>query len=287
MAGVKPHAKVHVSVAHHRKTREVWADPAQRGMLVEVWRLGVERYAAKNGDTVGLTELDRLAITGAETKSEADRRLIELFRSLKYRVRKYPNRWDVRIRNFAKKHGIGPPKSKGDSPKDGKPKRKERREKREETRNDDDPASRDGPSESASLDMPEGYESPERLLRLLRLNAHATEHERAVWAEAVWLEVVAAAEDECGAGKGTLANLSKRILSARWNAYLRERDPERRQYHREANLRAIQAAKAALDREPAPDGSVAPLFAERDAEPEPDDPLAYLRAGENPHARSN
>ena len=56
-------------------------------MLVEVWRLGVERYAAKNGDTVGLTELDRLAITGAETKSEADRRLIELFRSLKYRER--------------------------------------------------------------------------------------------------------------------------------------------------------------------------------------------------------
>ncbi len=132
MSRVKPHTKVHISVAHHKKTQDVWADPFQRGMLVEVWRLAMERYAAKTKDILSLRPLDRLAITAASSQSEADRSLELLFRSLKYRVRKYPNRWDVHIRNYAKKMGIDDKELSADDKENGTPKKEERRKKKQE-----------------------------------------------------------------------------------------------------------------------------------------------------------
>lgn len=106
MSRFKPHTKIYVSVAYHAKTQEIWADPIKRGMLVEIWRLALTRYAGKNGNVLGLRPLDRMSITGAESQSDADRSLLALLRSLKYRTRKYTNRWDVTIRNYAEKHGM-------------------------------------------------------------------------------------------------------------------------------------------------------------------------------------
>ena len=134
MARTKPHAKIHISVAHHPRTEAVWSDPRLRGMLVEVWRLAMERYAGKTNDTVGLRPLDRLSISGESTLIDADRSLVLLFRTLKYRVRKYPNRWDVHIRNLAEKHGFSVQESTDDKQQNGTHKKEERREKKEERR---------------------------------------------------------------------------------------------------------------------------------------------------------
>jgi len=155
MPRTKPHTKIHISVAHHPKTQDVWADPAQRGMLVEIWRLAMERYAGKRGDILSLRPLDRLSIAGELEQSRADLLVSVLLRTLKYRLRKYPNRWDVHIRNFSNKHGFTPEEStpvhvptsdmNGTHKKEERrKKRKERREKREEpdANASDSPASR-------------------------------------------------------------------------------------------------------------------------------------------------
>lgn len=155
MVRTKPHTKIHISVAHHPKTQDVWSDPAQRGMLVEIWRLAMERYAGKRGDILSLRHLDRLSITGDSDQSRADIRLSNLLRAVKYSVHKHPNRWDVHVRNFAKKHGFTheestpihvPTKSPNGTHKkeERREKRKERREKREEpdANASDSPASR-------------------------------------------------------------------------------------------------------------------------------------------------
>ena len=102
----KPHTKVHVSVAYHHKTSDIWADLRQRGMLVEVWRLAVERYAAKRNDTLALRPLDRQSIVTDRDAAGADADLITLFKALRYPLRRYPNRWEVTIRNLSKKHGF-------------------------------------------------------------------------------------------------------------------------------------------------------------------------------------
>lgn len=272
MAGVKPHAKVHVSVAHHPKTQDVWADPAQRGMLVEVWRLAMERYAAKRGDIVSLRPLDRLSITACTSLEDADLTLRTLFKALKYRVRRHPNRWDVHIRNYAKKHGISTEECRPDSLEDEDPKKKRKKKKKREEGSSTQIEADQGRAEQP----PKGYEQPNEITRMLNLNARATDAERAVWAEAVWVEVVASAQIESNRG-GAFRDHFVKILSARWNVYLRERDPDRRQYAREAHLRALQAAKDALDHDPPPDPSPPP----------DDDPLALLRAGANPNVRPN
>lgn len=126
-----------------------------------------------------------------------------------------------------------------------------------------------------ALDPPDGYEQPNETVRMLKLNARSTTEERSVWAESLWVEVVSAALIESGGG-GSFRDHFVKILSARWNAYLRERDPTRRAFAREARSRSLAAAKAALV-EADPDDPP-PIAAE------PDDPLRFLRAGGNPHA---
>jgi len=124
-----------------------------------------------------------------------------------------------------------------------------------------------------SAPTPKGYEHPNGIVPMLKLNAKSTKAERSVWAEAVWPEVLAAARIESGGGDSFRDHFVK-ILSARWNAYLRERDPTRRTYAREARVRSLEEAKAKLD---------ATLDAET-PEADDDDPLRFMRAGGNPHA---
>lgn len=106
MARVRPHIKVHISVADHRKTAAVWADLAMRGMLVELWRKAGEKFAGRTADRVSLKPTDRMDIAATTDQAEADRAVTGLCSALKYELRTYPNRWDVRIRKFSKKQGF-------------------------------------------------------------------------------------------------------------------------------------------------------------------------------------
>lgn len=105
MARVRPHVKVHISVADHRKTSAVWADLAMRGMLVELWRKAGEKYAGRTADRVSLKPTDRMDIAATTNQAEADQAVTALCSALRYELRTYPNRWDVRIRKFSKKQG--------------------------------------------------------------------------------------------------------------------------------------------------------------------------------------
>lgn len=106
MARTRPHIKVHISVADHPKTLEVWADLSMRGMLVELWRKGGEKFAGRTEDRVQLKATDRMDIAGTTDQARADQGVTELCARVGYELRKYPNRWVVRIRKFAKKQGF-------------------------------------------------------------------------------------------------------------------------------------------------------------------------------------
>jgi hypothetical protein len=120
----RAHVKVYISAAHHPKTRDVWSDRDMRSILVELWRLGQERYAAKRGDRVTLTPGDRLNVAGEEDVELADALIARTCEGVGYRVDRYSNRWVVTVRNLAKRQGIGAPVTDT----------QERREKREEVR---------------------------------------------------------------------------------------------------------------------------------------------------------
>ncbi len=106
MARTRPHVKVHLAVQHHERTAEIWANASERGMLVELWRTGVEQYAPKRGGRIELMPLDRMRIAGNPEGNPDD--LVEsLCNKLKYRLDKRPNRWTVTVPKFARKQGIG------------------------------------------------------------------------------------------------------------------------------------------------------------------------------------
>ena len=105
MARTRPHVKVHISVADHPKTIEVWADLAMRGMLVELWRKAAEKFAGKTDDRVQLKPTDRMDIAGTTDQARADQGVTELCARVGYELRKYHNRWVVKVRKFAKKQG--------------------------------------------------------------------------------------------------------------------------------------------------------------------------------------
>jgi len=110
MARPKPSVRVLISVADHHKTADVWADPYKRGMLVEIWRKAGDKFAGRNGDRVPLRPTDRMEVAGKYDPTEADAAVEGLLREVGYRLDRYPNRWVVTVRNFAKRNGFGEPK---------------------------------------------------------------------------------------------------------------------------------------------------------------------------------
>lgn len=109
MGRTKPFVKIHLSIADHAKTSGVWADVRKRGMLAELIRKSGEKYAAKRSDRVPLKATDRMEIAGSVDAAEADELVESLCREMRYAVRKYPNRWEVHVRNFSKKQGFEKP----------------------------------------------------------------------------------------------------------------------------------------------------------------------------------
>ena len=77
MARTKPSVRVHLSIAHHRKTADAWADLEKRAVMVEILRLAGERFAGKTSDRVSLRLPDRMAAACSEDPTEADRRVEE------------------------------------------------------------------------------------------------------------------------------------------------------------------------------------------------------------------
>lgn len=103
---VRPHIKVHLTVATHRKTAEAWADPRMRGMLVELWRLAHEAHASKTHDEVILSPGSVVDVTGNPHHFYARRLLRSLCKSVGYGYRESGVSTIVSIRNFAKKQGL-------------------------------------------------------------------------------------------------------------------------------------------------------------------------------------
>ena len=133
------------------------------------------------------------------------------------------------------------------------------------------------PPEPDDSRPPPGYESGQWLAAQLTLTARAAPEERSIWLEAKWAEILAAALIE--AEGAPIRNHAIRIASARWNAYLAERDPARRQFAREARSRATVPARLAFDASAETNPRASPAAESLDA-----DPLALLRAGVNPNA---
>ena len=104
----KPFARLHYSVANHRKTAAAWSDLQLRGMLVELWRLGGEKYASETGDRLLLTASDLQGVTGAKGVANGRRALGRLMASVGYEWGPDGSLTWVKLRNFAKKNGFTP-----------------------------------------------------------------------------------------------------------------------------------------------------------------------------------
>lgn len=125
---VRPHVKIHLTVASHRRTADVWSDLESRAMLVELWRLAAEAFAGKTGDTVCLSPAALRSVTGRERHFTGVSRLATLCSRVGYEIRTDGSATLVTIRNFAKKQGFGsadrvatprtPPPSDSDSDSD-------------------------------------------------------------------------------------------------------------------------------------------------------------------------
>jgi hypothetical protein len=156
-------------------------------MLVEIWRLAMERYAGKRGDILSLRPLDRLSIAGELEQSRADLLVSVLLRTLKYRLRKYPNRWDVHVRNFSNKHGFSPEESTPvhvpGSNKNGTHKKEERRKKKEERRNNIPTVIDSGSRKAQRLPCPDRLDPDDRarLLEWAATKGWTESHCRWAW----------------------------------------------------------------------------------------------------------
>jgi hypothetical protein len=106
MARTKPAVRVHLSIAHHAKTSDAWATMEGRAVIVELLRLAAERFAGKTGGRVRLRPPDRLSVACVGDLTEADRTIERVCSEIGWRIDRYPNRWDVTIRNFARKQGF-------------------------------------------------------------------------------------------------------------------------------------------------------------------------------------
>ncbi len=103
MPRTKPAVRVHLSIAHHPKTADLWATRDGRAVLVETMRLAAERFAGKRGNRVQLLPADRLSIACTDMISS-------VFDEVGWGVRrlgKDGRRWEVSLRNFARKQGFG------------------------------------------------------------------------------------------------------------------------------------------------------------------------------------
>lgn len=110
-----------------------------------------------------------------------------------------------------------------------------------------------------------------RILKAPRFQRHgSTEAETLLWVEARYDEIEARCRSEA---PPDVNSAIKAHAIASWQAYLKTRDPTKREFFRDARVAHLATAKAALDtRDPPVD------------QPPPDDPLRFLRAGGNPHA---
>lgn len=136
MPRVKPHFKIHNSIANHPSTAAMWANLEDRAMYCELGRIANEKYASYTDNTVHLTVSDIFSITTVETAGPASMK----FKAFIDRCTRAATLqgvcpcldgavvggcWRVTIRNLAKRQGF--------NPKNVTPSlRQERREKREE-----------------------------------------------------------------------------------------------------------------------------------------------------------
>lgn len=110
MPRTKPSVRIHLSIAHHPKTADLWSTRDGRAVLSETMRLAAERFAGKRGNRVQLLPADRLSIACADTLDDADGLLSEVYEEVGWGVRrlgKDGRRWEVSVRNFSKKQGYG------------------------------------------------------------------------------------------------------------------------------------------------------------------------------------
>jgi hypothetical protein len=107
---VKPHVRIHHSVANHPKTAAIWADPTKRGMLVELWRLASVYGAVHTGGWLTLKPADLHAVTGSPRLAYGRKRLLTVGQPLEYSLRLCGQLTMVLVRNFAEKQNLTPRK---------------------------------------------------------------------------------------------------------------------------------------------------------------------------------
>lgn len=117
MAKVKAHFKLHVSVASHRNTAVIWANPIDRAIYVELGRLAITKFASKTNNTFWLSASEMMGVTCCQSASAAGSRMRAFMRrcvagaeqlggSPPLTAEQVGSGWRVTFRNLAKKQGF-------------------------------------------------------------------------------------------------------------------------------------------------------------------------------------
>lgn len=103
---IKPHVRIHHSVKAHPRVADLWRDPEQRGMLVELWRLASLYGAAHTDNWLSLAPGDIVSITGRTQYAHASRALRTLCARMEYAIRERGACVEIHVRKFAEKQGL-------------------------------------------------------------------------------------------------------------------------------------------------------------------------------------
>jgi len=105
----RPHVKIHLTAKTHRRTVGIFADPAQRGMLMGLWLHAVQSFAPNTGGVVHLSRADVAWISGRTHPKHSLNSLRTICELMEYPLRVEGRTVVVTIRNLQRKQGFNSP----------------------------------------------------------------------------------------------------------------------------------------------------------------------------------
>ncbi len=108
MSRVRPHFKVHTSLKSHRKTSDLASNDHLFATYVRLGMLFIERWGAKTGDKLLLSDKDLAQVTNRKRRDISEKTLRDLAEVSPISLRLLGEVWEITFPNFAIKQGFAP-----------------------------------------------------------------------------------------------------------------------------------------------------------------------------------
>jgi len=106
MARVRPHFKTHLTLEHHRKTADVYADNDLMALHTRLGMLAIEQFAAKNGGRFRVHRSQLSRLTGGKRRDKAEALLLRLATLLQLTCKLHGSYFDIEWPKLFEKQGF-------------------------------------------------------------------------------------------------------------------------------------------------------------------------------------